>query len=376
MKKIIWCVQNLNHIGGTETVSIKLMNLLCPYYDIHLMCTAKIEGTPSYEIDPRIHIHSLNMSPEPGILDSEFSNLWHRGKIFKFLKLTHQCLSFFVYKRDKQRKIIQNLMDKDSIYIGTALDSYLFAPKEGRVFFHWHFNAKNYLAFSNQLIFSFLRKPEKTIFLSKTDLDIALKKKKSLKNKATFIYNPIRFTPKENLETYNHKIIFAGRFALQKDPLLALNIALELHKANFPFTLNMFGTGPLENKMRDFIKENNLKEVNIITGHRLSQDDFLANDILLCTSNHEGTVLINGEANASSLPVISTHWKGAFDEVFSPGKTGIVIENRDPKEFANTIIKLLSDKDKLIKAKKEAYKDSFKFSEEEIIKKWRNLLDK
>ena len=59
-------------------------------------------------------------------------------------------------------------MDCDSIYIGSALDSYLFAPKKVKVFYHFHFDEKQYFSFANRFGFCFSRKPDKTIFLAKS----------------------------------------------------------------------------------------------------------------------------------------------------------------------------------------------------------------
>jgi hypothetical protein len=69
MKKLFWCIQQLDRFGGTETVSVQLMNLLCPYYDITLVCTSKLEGEVVYDLDPRLKVVYLDVPSEVGRFD-------------------------------------------------------------------------------------------------------------------------------------------------------------------------------------------------------------------------------------------------------------------------------------------------------------------
>lgn len=370
MKKIFWAIQNLDCIGGTETVSIQLMNLLCDTYEIHLICTSKQEGKSAYFIDPRIQIHNLEIPSEVGRFDQCWAVYDGKGR----RRLLKETLSSYVFHRNKTRKLIASWIDEDSIYIGSALDSYLLAPKHKHVYYHFHFDPENYLACPMQMVFRHCSKPEKIIFLAKHVKEEVLKKKKKLSAKATYIYNPAKFQPQKDIAFHGGKILFVGRFTEQKDPMLALEIAKLLHEDSVSFHLTMYGEGHLEQAMREFVQSNRLSEVSIITGHSTTQEDYFASDFLLCTSTYEGWCLVKAEANACSRPVMTTHWDGPVEEVFDEKTDGWLMPSRDPKEFAKKIKEILSNPDQLLLQQEKAFEGSKRISNESIKKAWVDLL--
>ncbi len=374
MKKIFWGVQNLNLIGGTETVSIELMNMLCPYYDIHLIVLSKIEGKISYTLDPRIKIIELNVPTRVGRFDQYCAKYVKERNWKGLFGLFKDTLDAFAFHRNRVRKRIASLMDEDSIYIGSALDSYLNAPKKGHVFFHFHFNEKEFFSFANRLGFFLSRKPEKFIFLTASTMDRVCERKRSLRSKSTFVYNPIKLDPVLDLSYHQGTIVFIGRFSEQKDPLFALKIAKVLHDRSFSFRMKMYGEGHLEEEMRAFVTDAHLSEVEIIVGHATTKEDYLNADLVLCTSKFEGYYLVKGEANACSRPLITTKWEGPIAELFLDNQDGWVIQERNPSLFADKIIEFLSDESKLAEAKAKAFEGAKRFSKDVILSKWKEIL--
>ena len=57
-----------------------------------------------------------------------------------------------------------------------------------------------------------------------------------------------------------------------------------------------------------------------------------------------------------------------------PENAGIIVNSKDPKVYAEEIINLVSNKDRLLKYKEAAYKNSLKYSEEVILNKWLSFL--
>lgn len=374
MKKIFWGLQNLNLLGGTETVSIQLMNMLCPYYEIHLIVLSKIEGPICYHLDPRIKIEELNVPTRVGRFDQYYAQ-YVKSKDWKGLfGLLKDTLDAFLFHRRRTRKRIESMMEEDSIYIGSALDSYLNAPKKRHVYFHFHFNEEEFFSFTNRFGFFLSRKPEKFIFLTDSTRNKICERKPRLRNKSVSIYNPIKFSPTLDLSYHMGTILFVGRFAEQKDPLLALKIAEVLHNRSFPFRMKMYGEGHLESEMRAFIKARSLREVEIITGHATTKEDFLHADMVLCTSRFEGYYLVKGEANACARPLLTTHWDGPIDELFDEAQDGWIIKRRDPSLFADKITEVLSSESYLLEAKRRAYEGSKRFSEDMILSKWKEIL--
>ena len=372
MKRIFWAIQQLDQIGGTETVSIELMNKLADDYEIILLSTSANPDPGVYKLNPKIEVRSLELPPELGRFDQVYEKL--KGHPIKRLGLISTLLKHYVFKRGHYQKEIAKIMDRpDDIYIGSSLDSYMLAPKKvGRVIFHFHFDEKSFLNGGLQFAFRHSRKPDNYVFLSSSCLSAIIDKKPKLADKSVYIYNPIRFKREYSQPPFKGKLLFVGRYSEQKDPLFALAIMKELKGQ--PYHLDMYGDGHLKEAMLKYQAENALDNVSIHDGKFLSEKEFQDSDLLLLTSLYEGFCLVKGEASVNSLPCISTKWIGPIDEVFDNGQDGYVIEGKDPKAFAKIIDEILSDKEKEAFIRKSTFESSKRFDDGDIVAKWKALL--
>ena len=376
MKKIYWHIQQLDKIGGTEEVSIVLMNALAKYYDVTLICTSRISDKICYSIDKNISIFNLELPNDISRYD-QYSYKYLKGfHLLKFLNLTFRLLKYYLFRRRKYRNLIENLVEEDAIYIASSLDSYLFAPKNRKVLFHFHFDAKSFLAPFFQIVLKMCVKPEKYIFLSKSIKDAVLKKKPELDAKSLYMYNPSRFEREENFTYKGSRIIFVGRYAKQKNPILALKVADELKKLNTKFKLDMFGQGSLEPEMRKYVSTHHLEDVVSINKPKINIKDEIRNsDLILLTSLYEGIVLVKLEGNSLSIPVITSCKSESLLEVSVNNKDGILIEDDDEKKYAKAIKELLEDREKLESLKKSTYELSTRFEIDNIVEKWVNYIE-
>lgn len=374
MKKIYWAIQSLDNAGGTEAVSVNLMNLLCPYYDITLVSDFEFEGKGIHKLDPRIKVESLGLPIEVSRFDQNAGKYGIRHPL-KMLKLVHKALWSFYFGVRKNRRRMASLMEEDALYIGSALDSYMFAPKGRKVLFHYHFDADKFFSFVEKWGRGHSRKPDGWVFLAKSIRDLVLAKRKSLQGKAFYVHNPIKFPLSDKMEYHDNAILFVGRFTAQKDPLLALEVAKELRERNFPFTLDMYGDGHLEGEMRKFVEENRLDNVRLFNGTPTTPEIYQAHDLFLFTSQYEGFGIVKGEANVNNLPVVSSRWKGPIDEVFADPRDGVVIDSRDPKDYADAIMKILETKEKALQSKADVHEAAKRLDDEAIVASWRSILD-
>ena len=374
MKKIFWAIQSLDNAGGSEAVSTNLMNLLCPYYDITLVSVCSFDKGV-HHLDPRIKVISLGIDKRVGRFDQYWREYGWKHP-FKRLALFQKMMNGFFWAKSHYRKLIKNMMGEEDIFIASSLDSYIYAPKGRTCYFHYHFNAPKFLSFGESSGLKMARKPDKWIFLAKSTEDDIKKGRKKLPP-STYVYNPVKFPLKENLNYNDNALIFIGRYTEQKDPMLALNIAKILHDEGYPFHFDMYGDGHLEDEMRAFVRSNNLNEVNIHTKTAITPEHFTNHDLMLMTSKYEGYVLVKGEANVNSIPVISSPWEGPHEEMFLNRGDGVVVKSRDPKDYAEEIKKWLGDKDKVIANKKACFDfASHYYDDETIVKKWKEILEK
>ena len=375
-QKLYWWIQHLDEIGGTEMVSIDLANHLIADFDITLIISSEVIKEPAYKLDPRIKLFYLNIPHEVTRADQYSIRYKREHKHWKGFKLGFKTFLTYTFKRGGYKRKVKKLIKQDpGILICSSGDSYYLAPRGVKTIFHYHFNSRLFFTLGNKMIMAFSRKPDYSVFLSKTTLDTIASKKKRYLNNSSHIYNPVRFSPILDTSYHNNRIVFVGRFAEQKNPLLALAVAKELKDRNFSFTLDMYGEGGLLDKMISYIKDNELENyVHIYEPISNIKEEFRNSDLLLLTSRYEGFALVRSEANAMSTPVISSNWGDTVYEVIKEGEDGYIINSDNPKDYADKIIEVLSDKEKLITLKETSYERSKIFSYEKIIPEWIRLL--
>lgn len=375
--RIFWAIQQLEKLGGTEIVTIDLINRLVNYYPITLICIAGLNPENNYKIDPRVKITYLNADSETIRNKEKVYNYNKQGKYLKSLRVYWKVVEEFFFKQNYYRKKIANIMGEktDSLYIGSCAEAFLLAPKNYKVYFHYHFDDKTYNLGWMKLNMKRSRKADKYIFLSKSILKEVVKTHPKLKEKSTYVYNPIRFEPVLDTKKYDNTIIFAGRYVEQKNPLLALKIAKLLKEKGLNFHLKMFGEGLLLDKMLNYQNENNLNDVVSINKPRKDiENEIKTSDLLLLTSTYEGYVLVKGEANAFSKPVIMSNWGNTSHEMIDDGVDGFVIDSFNPEDYANKIYEILTNDNYLAKLKETTYEKTKNLNENYIIQEWLKII--
>lgn len=140
-----------------------------------------------------------------------------------------------------------------------------------------------------------------------------------------------------------------GRFMLSVGRLVYYKGYLDLIKAmkNSSGKILIIGSGPLEEKMKFFIKNNNLEDRIIITSNKVENliPYYKACEFLVFPSsaNSEAFGLVQIEAMACGKPVINTNLETGVPEVSLNNKTGITIEVGDAEGLSRAISLLWGD---------------------------------
>ena len=96
-----------------------------------------------------------------------------------------------------------------------------------------------------------MTKPKLTLFRNKYDAEHAPKYLNP-----DYIYNFFdNSNSVKNDKLVKNKILFVGRLEKHKDPLRMIKLASKLHKINKDFILDIYGTGSMEDQIRNKIKE-------------------------------------------------------------------------------------------------------------------------
>jgi glycosyltransferase involved in cell wall biosynthesis len=139
--------------------------------------------------------------------------------------------------------------------------------------------------------------------------------------------------------------VMGGMFRLspEKRPLLWLEVAalIAIRQPDAVFVL--FGEGPLRPAIDRFISQHALgTRVRVRPPTQHSALALAAFDVLLLTSQWEGTPNVAIEAQAAATPVILTGGGGASEAV-AAGQTGVFIEQDEPEAIAQAVLELFAD---------------------------------
>ena len=211
-----------------------------------------------------------------------------------------------------------------------------------------------------------MTKPYLTLFRTKTD---ALKASFN----ADYMYNIIDFDkntlPKVNID---NKLVFVGRLSKEKNLSKMLQVIKLVTKYNPNIILDVYGTGIVEDQIRQEIKELGLENNVFLKGYCTDKHIYHNYSIFLLTSDIEGFPLTIIEAKGNGTPTISTKWGEAVNETIEDGKDGFIIDSIE--EMADKIKLLLNDKQLLESMSERCLENVDTFSKEKAKQKWIEIL--
>jgi len=140
-------------------------------------------------------------------------------------------------------------------------------------------------------------------------------------------------------------LLVGGMFRLssEKRPLLWLEVAALVANRQKDTVFLLFGEGSIGLAMQGFIDQHGLGgRVSILPPTQHSALALAAFDVLLLTSQWEGTPNVAIEAQAVGTPVVLTGGGGA-SEALAAARTGLFVERAEAGAMAQAILRLLAD---------------------------------
>jgi len=155
---------------------------------------------------------------------------------------------------------------------------------------------------------------------------------------------PQRITAQESLEIDSTSLqcAFIGRVTQIKRPDRFLAIVSELKKRGVKLEFFMAGDGELLDECRAKIQMENLS-VKVLGWQSDIENVLSAADMILLTSDNEGTPLCLIQGGMAGLPVVSTN-VGSVSEIVLHQETGL-ITGFDVQEIADALEELVNNKD-------------------------------
>lgn len=162
------------------------------------------------------------------------------------------------------------------------------------------------------------------------------------------------------MQNKNRKtILWVGRFLDWKHPEYALETAKRLRDAGYDFTLDMIGTGPMEQELRKLIAAQNLeRHVHLLGAMKPEQvrSHMERAGIFLFTSDRqEGWGAVLNESLNSGCAVVASHAIGSVPYLIEDGKNGVIYRSGDLDMLFERVQFLLENPQEQEKLGKAAY---------------------
>ncbi len=356
--------------GGLVATYIRLVELLKHDYDIEIISIFDADQSNKDQFkNNKINVmngYKINL---------DFKNILQYVKEKRFLK----CLScignilYYFMSIPYNRKKIKNLVKNDKVIVSSP-SAAIFMPKQIDFILELHIRYEYFFGTNKlgRLQSKLMTKPHLMLFRSKID---AKKAKKDGYN-ASYIYN--FFDNKDiNLDTTikdrKNKIIFLGRLEKQKNPDKLMRVMCELKKIQPDFTLDIYGTGSLEQYLKKRITELHLENNVFMKGFTTNKNIYQHYSMLVMTSRDEGFPLTVIEAKANATPTVTNIWGDAVYETVKDGIDGFIVD--DDKEMAIKISEILNDDTLLDTLCNNSLKEYNQFSSATARKRWIQILN-
>ena len=312
--RLLWLMEHASYQGGVETVSEGLIDGLSDRFDITVVVLDRRPDHPIYFNNPKIKTVYLGLDYLPR-QDQQIVNYFRSGHPLKALRVVFGVFYYLVLGRFFLRSEIKKMTGPNDIVLASISTTYLGVPRGRKALFHYHFNAEHYFSFLESFYRHLARKPDVEAFLSEGIIRDIKKRSSFVRRHGVVIVNPIKLDPTHDIACYGGKLVYIGRLAEQKNPILLLKALKIMKERGFPFTLDMYGDGKLRPEVESFIAANGLKDRVLLHGETNDvQGALQGKDLLVLSSNFEGLPLVAGEAMSQSVPVFSTRFGETAEE--------------------------------------------------------------
>lgn len=196
---------------------------------------------------------------------------------------------------------------------------------------------------------------------------------KTIQNKSRIIRNPLESNMpiKNNFSESKKEIVTIGRLCNQKDQETLIRAFNEFHKIYNEYKLIIYGEGELRDQLNKLVESLDLSEFIEMPGSKRDiYEKIKDSDVFVLSSKYEGYPNSLIEAMAIGLPIISIDCEYGPDEIISNYENGILVQERDYKELAKELVKLISDSNLMERIGRNALKIRADLDKDIIVNQW------
>lgn len=358
MKSICFVVYDLTVVGGVERVVEGLANRLTEDYLVHVVSIHGYKTNPALQFADTVRVSFLNIE-KTRLRTQMRKGSWKLKKYFK-----------------------QNRIDVaflEATYVGFIGAPLRFISRTKLVFC-------DHGALLNQYDEKDVRNMRriasvlchKTVVLtekSRQDYEALFKTKRA---KIEVIYNWISNEMLQDANEYkidSKVIVSAGRYTKEKGYDLLIQVAKRIKAECATWTWEIYGEGPLEQELQKEIIANGLEEFVKLNRFTVAMRDvYKRASLFVLTSYREGIPLVLLEAKAYRIPCVSFDIVTGPNEIIEDKINGVLIEPFDVEAMARELLALVKQPELRKRFSDEAYANIEKFSEEQVLQLWKDLI--
>ena len=367
--KIMYITDALAVWGGIERVLSDKMNYLVDHgHDVYVV-TSDQGGNPiPFALDERVQVYDLNVR--------FYQQYRYRG--LKRLIKYFECERMFRTRLKSYIKVVSP--DIISCIRDSNVYNVLKVKGDIPVIFESHALCKDIVfekaTFLHQKASHIGRKCFKKldmiVTLTKGDANDWMRYCKNLR----VIPNVVHLNTSGNYSRCtSKKVIFAGRFDVQKN-IEALFKIWELVQQQYPdWELNVYGNGELKPFYESEVKTKGLN-ITIYPAVPDIFNKYRESSILILTSMYEPFGLVLVEAMSCGLPVVSFDCPYGPADIITDGVDGFLVENNNIDSFADRICQLIGNHELRKKMGEAGVLSSKRFCTELIMPLWIQLFEK
>lgn len=160
-------------------------------------------------------------------------------------------------------------------------------------------------------------------------------------------------------EKKRHSILWAGRLMGSKHPEVTIAIAKRLKKEGYAFTLNIIGTGEMEEALKQEIQKEHLTDCVHLLGSMPPEEvreHMEKSEIFLFTSDrNEGWGAVLNEAMNSACALVASHAIGSVPFLIEDNQNGYIYRDGDLNDLFYKVKQLFDHDEERRRLSKEAY---------------------
>jgi glycosyltransferase involved in cell wall biosynthesis len=171
------------------------------------------------------------------------------------------------------------------------------------------------------------------------------------------------------------RIVFAGRFVPQKNPLTIVQVLAGLKDLDWHCV--MLGDGLWFDAVRQEIAKHGMQDRFDLPGWvtpEVVMDWFSRSDILFMPSRSEGLPVVGVQALARGLAIVASDI-GGFLDLVENGRNGSLIDVHDLAGFEQTLRRLISDLEMLLQYRKASLSKAGQFDIDKITSQYEIIFD-